>query len=194
MSYCLKMGGGNITHPLTHPSLFSSLPLRVVRVKTMLCKMVGVIFTVGSGLPAGKEGPMVHIGTFLPSLPPSLPSSLPPSLHPSIHFIHLSLSYFPPFTYLSSPPSLPPSLLRRKRGAVIAAGVSQGRSTLWGGSTHLFRGCRTFHRLTPSFLPSSLPLSFSANNRCCGSGRCLPRTEHALGGRHVFFADAGLQE
>lgn len=33
--------------------------IRVVRVKTMLCKMVGVVFTVAAGLPAGKEGPMV---------------------------------------------------------------------------------------------------------------------------------------
>ena len=26
----------------------------------MLCKMVGVVFTVAAGLPAGKEGPMVR--------------------------------------------------------------------------------------------------------------------------------------
>ncbi len=27
----------------------------------MLCKLVGVIFTVAAGLPAGKEGPMVRM-------------------------------------------------------------------------------------------------------------------------------------
>jgi chloride channel 7 len=35
----------------------------VVRVKTLICKMLGVTFTVASGLPAGKEGPMVHAGS-----------------------------------------------------------------------------------------------------------------------------------
>lgn len=29
----------------------------------MICKMMGVTFTVGSGLPAGKEGPMVLAGS-----------------------------------------------------------------------------------------------------------------------------------
>ncbi|CAM9634919.1 unnamed protein product [Chrysoparadoxa australica] len=36
---------------------------RVVRVKTLLCKVVGVVFAVGGGLPAGKEGPMIHSGS-----------------------------------------------------------------------------------------------------------------------------------
>jgi hypothetical protein len=35
---------------------------RVVRVKTLLCKVVGVLFSVAAGLPVGKEGPMVHSG------------------------------------------------------------------------------------------------------------------------------------
>lgn len=35
---------------------------RVVRVKTLLCKVVGVTFSVAAGLPVGKEGPMVHSG------------------------------------------------------------------------------------------------------------------------------------
>ena len=34
-----------------------------VRVKTLLCKVLGVMFSVGAGLPAGKEGPMVHSGS-----------------------------------------------------------------------------------------------------------------------------------
>jgi len=38
---------------------------RVVRVKTLLCKAFGVTFTVASGLPAGKEGPMVHSGAVI---------------------------------------------------------------------------------------------------------------------------------
>lgn len=33
-----------------------------VRVKTLLCKVLGVLFSVAAGLPAGKEGPMVHSG------------------------------------------------------------------------------------------------------------------------------------
>ena len=32
---------------------------RVVRVKTLICKVVGVTFSVAAGLPVGKEGPMV---------------------------------------------------------------------------------------------------------------------------------------
>jgi hypothetical protein len=35
---------------------------RVVRVKTLLCKVIGVAFSVAGGLPVGKEGPMVHSG------------------------------------------------------------------------------------------------------------------------------------
>ena len=36
---------------------------RAVRLKTLLVKAVGVMFSVAAGLPIGKEGPMVHIGS-----------------------------------------------------------------------------------------------------------------------------------
>jgi hypothetical protein len=35
---------------------------KVVRIKTLVCKVVGVTFSVAAGLPVGKEGPMVHSG------------------------------------------------------------------------------------------------------------------------------------
>jgi len=35
---------------------------RVVRVKTLICKVIGATFSVSGGLPVGKEGPMVHSG------------------------------------------------------------------------------------------------------------------------------------
>lgn len=35
---------------------------RVVRLKTLLCKVIGVTFSVAAGLPVGKEGPMVQSG------------------------------------------------------------------------------------------------------------------------------------
>jgi chloride channel 7 len=35
---------------------------RVTRFKTLICKVFGNIFSVSSGLPAGYEGPMVHVG------------------------------------------------------------------------------------------------------------------------------------
>lgn len=38
---------------------------RVVRAKTLLCKAVGIIFSCSSGLPLGKEGPMVHAGAVI---------------------------------------------------------------------------------------------------------------------------------
>jgi chloride channel 7 len=38
---------------------------RVVRMKTLLCKVTGVTFAVAAGLPVGKEGPMVHSGAIL---------------------------------------------------------------------------------------------------------------------------------
>lgn len=36
---------------------------RLVRVKTLICKVLGIIFSCSSGLPLGKEGPMVHAGS-----------------------------------------------------------------------------------------------------------------------------------
>ena len=54
---------------------------RIVRVKTLLCKVIGVTFSVAAGLPVGKEGPMVH------------------------------------------------------SGAVVAAGISQGKTKFWGVDT-----------------------------------------------------------
>ena len=35
---------------------------RIVRLKTLICKVLGVTFSVAAGLPVGKEGPMVHSG------------------------------------------------------------------------------------------------------------------------------------
>jgi len=54
---------------------------RIVRFKTLVCKVIGVTFSVAAGLPVGKEGPMVH------------------------------------------------------SGAVVAAGMSQGKTRLWGKDT-----------------------------------------------------------
>ena len=54
---------------------------RIVRFKTLVCKVIGVTFSVAAGLPVGKEGPMVH------------------------------------------------------SGAVVAAGISQGKTRLWGKDT-----------------------------------------------------------
>lgn len=36
---------------------------RIVRFKTLVCKVIGVTFSVAAGLPVGKEGPMVHSGS-----------------------------------------------------------------------------------------------------------------------------------
>ena len=54
---------------------------RIVRMKTLICKVIGVTFSVAAGLPVGKEGPMVH------------------------------------------------------SGAVVAAGISQGKTKFWGVDT-----------------------------------------------------------
>lgn len=40
---------------------------RVVRLKTLICKAVGILFSVASGLPCGKEGPMIHSGAAIGS-------------------------------------------------------------------------------------------------------------------------------
>lgn len=38
---------------------------RVVQVRTLFCKALGIIFSCSSGLPLGKEGPMVHAGSVI---------------------------------------------------------------------------------------------------------------------------------
>jgi H+/Cl- antiporter ClcA len=38
---------------------------RIVRVRTLICKIIGVIFSCSGGLPLGKEGPMVHAGAVI---------------------------------------------------------------------------------------------------------------------------------
>ncbi|KAI9981920.1 hypothetical protein PInf_009703 [Phytophthora infestans] len=38
---------------------------RVVRLKTLFCKAVGILFSVSGGLPVGKEGPMIHSGSVI---------------------------------------------------------------------------------------------------------------------------------
>ena len=40
---------------------------RIVRLKTLFCKVFGVTFSVAAGLPVGKEGPMVHSGAVVAS-------------------------------------------------------------------------------------------------------------------------------
>eukprot|EP00611_Tribonema_gayanum_P016725 TRINITY_DN2911_c0_g2_i4.p1 TRINITY_DN2911_c0_g2~~TRINITY_DN2911_c0_g2_i4.p1 ORF type:complete len:839 (-),score=229.88 TRINITY_DN2911_c0_g2_i4:151-2667(-) len=39
--------------------------LGVVKPKALVCKVVGIMFAVAGGLPAGKEGPMVHSGAVI---------------------------------------------------------------------------------------------------------------------------------
>ena len=38
---------------------------KVVRIKTLFCKCLGVIFSVTAGFPVGKEGPMIHSGAVI---------------------------------------------------------------------------------------------------------------------------------
>ena len=38
---------------------------RVVRIKTLICKAVGVTLSVLGGLAVGKEGPMIHSGAVI---------------------------------------------------------------------------------------------------------------------------------
>lgn len=38
---------------------------KIVRIRTLLVKMVGIIFAVASSLPCGKEGPMIHAGAVI---------------------------------------------------------------------------------------------------------------------------------
>jgi chloride channel 7 len=40
---------------------------RVVRFRTLMVKAVGILFSVASGLPCGKEGPMIHSGAAIAS-------------------------------------------------------------------------------------------------------------------------------
>eukprot|EP01039_Chlorochromonas_danica_P002361 gene2361-2592_t len=41
-----------------------SIP-RLLEMKTLICKAIGIIFACSAGLPLGKEGPMVHIGAIV---------------------------------------------------------------------------------------------------------------------------------
>ncbi|CAH0385232.1 unnamed protein product [Bemisia tabaci] len=48
-----------------------SMP-RMMTLKTLVCKVAGVICAVVAGLGAGKEGPLIHIGTIIGGLIPSM--------------------------------------------------------------------------------------------------------------------------
>jgi len=43
-------------------------PDRYLTFKTLVAKMVGLTFTLGSGMPLGKEGPFVHIASIVATL------------------------------------------------------------------------------------------------------------------------------
>lgn len=55
-------------------TLYFSCPLspffcqRYLTFKTLVAKMVGLTFTLGSGMPVGKEGPFVHIASIVATL------------------------------------------------------------------------------------------------------------------------------
>ena len=38
---------------------------RLVSIKTLVCKTIGIILSCSAGLPLGKEGPMIHIGAVI---------------------------------------------------------------------------------------------------------------------------------
>ena len=38
---------------------------KLVRIRTLFAKVLGMVFSVGSGLPIGKEGPMIHAGSIV---------------------------------------------------------------------------------------------------------------------------------
>jgi chloride channel 7 len=42
--------------------VYASMRFKVVRIRVLLFKVVGMCFSVASGLPLGKEGPMIHAG------------------------------------------------------------------------------------------------------------------------------------
>lgn len=44
---------------------------------TLVCKIFGVIFGVASGLPIGKEGPMIHAGAAIGGSIANLPNVRP---------------------------------------------------------------------------------------------------------------------
>merc|ERR1740138_277183 len=55
---------------------------RVLDVKTLLAKVCGIVGSVAAGMPAGKEGPMIHSGAIMGSLvarPFSDPGMMPKS-------------------------------------------------------------------------------------------------------------------
>lgn len=41
---------------------------RLVKMKTLVCKAVGIVLSCSAGLPLGKEGPMIHIGAVVGSI------------------------------------------------------------------------------------------------------------------------------
>ena len=68
---------------------------KVVRIRTLFAKVVGMVFSVSSGLPLGKEGPMIHAGSIVGAAVSQGKSVLlgyvSPS--PSLHLLWLGLHF-----------------------------------------------------------------------------------------------------
>lgn len=92
---------------------------RMLRLRTLACKVLGTICSVAGGLPVGKEGPMIHRCVSWERV----------ARQPCLVLTRLRLCAYVRVWLIS--------------GAIMAAGISQGKSSTMGYDTRYSTHPRT---------------------------------------------------
>ena len=147
-----------------------------VSLKCLVCKVVGILFSVSGGLPCGKEGPMIHAGAILGA---GIPSGKSSQWGFDLSFKHFQVGATAPT--MQAPPltrsPLPRKVFRSDKDQrdFMACGAAAGVAAAFGapvggvlfaleeGATHWHHGLTWKTFMTAMFSTVTLNLLLTAN-------------------------------